>query len=128
MPVAITNDIRITVETAYQNNAQNSFDGQHLFAYRIRIENHSGSPVRLLRRHWFISDIQYGNYEVEGEGVVGLQPLIEPGHEHVYVSACSLKSEFGLMHGIYVMERKPDGLLFEVIIPEFRMIVPYRLN
>lgn len=128
MPTAITNDVRITVETAYQNNRLNQFDGKHMFAYRITIENHSDLTLKLLRRHWYITDVNVGNQEVEGAGVVGLQPVIEPGGMHQYVSGCSLESEFGKMTGTYLMERQLDGIRFEVQIPEFSLITPFRLN
>jgi len=128
MSTAITNDVRITVETSYQNNRLNNFSGYHMFAYRITIENNSDHTIKLLRRHWYINDINEGKQEVEGEGVVGLQPVLEPGASHQYVSGCSLHSDFGKMHGTYLMERQIDGKLFEVTIPEFELVVPYRLN
>lgn len=128
MPTAITNDIKISVETAYQNNRLNNYEGHHMFAYRITIENHSEFTIKLLRRHWYITDLNHGHQEVEGEGVVGLQPLLEPGAVHQYVSGCSLQSEFGKMVGTYQMERQLDGKKFEVRIPEFKLIAPFRLN
>jgi ApaG protein len=128
MPTAITNDVSITVETAYQNNRLNQFDGHHMFAYRITIENRGDHAIKLLRRHWYIHDISIGKSEVEGEGVVGLQPRIEPGSSHQYVSGCSLESEFGMMYGTYLMERLDNESKFEVRIPEFSLIAPYRHN
>ena len=128
MPIAITRDIKIVVEVAYQNNRLNNFDGNHMFAYRITIENQSDYTIRLLRRHWFITDINNSNQEVEGEGVIGIQPVIEPGNSHQYVSGCSIQSDFGKMHGNYLMERQLDGKKFYVEIPEFKLIAPFRLN
>ena len=128
MPTAVTNDIRISVETSYQNNRINNFNGFNMFAYRITIENNSDHTIKLLRRHWYIHDINEGKQEVEGEGVVGLQPVLEPGESHQYVSGCSLRADFGTTHGTYLMERQMDGKKFEVLIPEFQMIVPYRNN
>jgi ApaG protein len=66
--------------------------------------------------------------EVEGEGVVGQQPVLEPGQSHQYVSGCNLKSGLGKMTGTYTMERIIDGSKLQVIIPEFTMIAPLRLN
>jgi ApaG protein len=128
MPTAITNDIRITVETAYQNNRNFNVNGEHMFAYRITIQNDGEYTIKLLRRHWFITDINFENSEVEGEGVVGLQPVLEPGETHQYVSGCAIQSEFGKMHGTYLMERQMDGKKFEVQIPVFNLIVPHRFN
>jgi ApaG protein len=65
---------------------------------------------------------------VEGEGVVGLQPLLEPGESHQYVSGCNLKSGIGKMVGTYQMERIVDGTQFTVNIPEFVMVAPLRMN
>ncbi|HWA07069.1 MAG TPA: ApaG domain, partial [Ignavibacteria bacterium] len=88
----------------------------------------SGFTVQLLRRHWHIFDATGLWREVEGEGIVGEQPEIEPGHMHQYVSGCNLTASAGKMHGTYLMERKTDGMLFEVTIPEFHMIAPFLLN
>ena len=66
--------------------------------------------------------------EVEGEGVVGRQPVLEPGEAHQYVSGCNLKSGLGKMRGTYLMERLANGQEFTVEIPEFTLMVPYRLN
>jgi len=66
--------------------------------------------------------------EVEGEGVVGQQPILEPGQKHQYVSGCNLRSGFGKMFGTYLMEKVVDGTEFEVAIPEFNMVVPYLMN
>jgi ApaG protein len=65
---------------------------------------------------------------VEGEGVVGQQPVLEPGESHEYVSGCNLKTGIGKMRGTYLMERLVDGRQFQVVIPEFVLIVPYKLN
>ncbi|MFY8021040.1 MAG: Co2+/Mg2+ efflux protein ApaG [Bacteroidia bacterium] len=126
--VAITNQVKITVETFYQNMLAPNPEARHMFAYRIRIHNQGEHTIKLLRRHWFIIDSINGNSEVEGEGVVGKQPVLEPGEFHQYVSGCSLAGDMGKMFGFYIMERQFDGKLFEVEIPAFTMIVPYILN
>lgn len=128
MPTAITNDIRISVETAYQNPRLQQGAGHHMFAYRVTIQNKGDYTIKLLRRHWYITDVNTEKSEVEGEGVVGIQPVLEPGESHQYVSGCALQSEFGKMHGTYLMERQIDGRRFEVTIPEFQLVAPYRLN
>jgi ApaG protein len=128
MPTAITNDIRITVETAYQSNRNFNANGEHMFAYRITIQNNGDYTIKLLRRHWYITDVNFEKTEVEGDGVVGLQPVLEPGESHQYVSGCAIQSDFGKMFGTYLMERQIDGKKFEVQIPEFNLIVPFRFN
>ncbi|MEI6507178.1 MAG: Co2+/Mg2+ efflux protein ApaG [Bacteroidota bacterium] len=128
MPTAITNDIKITVETAFQPQRVVNPDGDFTFAYRITIENHSEHTIKLLRRHWYIIDSVNDKTEVEGDGVVGLQPIIAPGESHQYVSGCALRSDIGKMFGTYTMERTNDGNMFDVDIPEFKLVAPFRLN
>src|SRR5262245_51476964 len=89
-----------------------------VFAYFVRIENTSDQPVQLLRRHWFISDSNGKTDEVEGAGVVGQQPLIQPGHAHEYNSFCVLETFEGSMEGTYLMQ-KENGEKFKAVIPRF---------
>ncbi|GAB1447989.1 MAG: Co2+/Mg2+ efflux protein ApaG [Bacteroidetes bacterium] len=126
--VAITHNVKISVETFYQSQAAVDPSARHMFAYRIRIQNQGEHTIRLLRRHWYIIDPINGNYEVEGEGVVGKQPVLEPGESHQYISGCALGGELGKMYGTYLMERQFDGKLFEVEIPAFQLVVPFVLN
>jgi ApaG protein len=128
MQIAITNDVKIVVETAYQNNKQSATESKHMFAYRIHIENQGEHTLKLLRRNWHIIDSLDGESVVEGEGVVGVQPLLEPGEKYQYVSGCLLSSDIGKMYGTYLMERQIDGLLFEVNIPEFVLSTPFIMN
>ncbi len=128
MSTATTNDIKISVETSYQNGKIPNADGDHMFAYRVTISNQSDHTIKLLRRHWFIIDSVFGKNEIEGEGVIGLQPIIEPGESHQYVSGCALKSDIGKMYGNYLFEKQFDGKLFRVRIPEFKLIAPFRFN
>lgn len=128
MVTEITQGVKVTVETEFQPGQSNLINGEYVFAYRITIENVSDNRVQLLRRHWYIFD-SLGEYrEVEGEGVVGQQPILHPLDVHQYVSACYLTSEMGRMHGSYTFMRMEDGKLFEVVIPEFSLIVPAKLN
>lgn len=125
---AITEGVQVSVETNYQPEYSSPTQLHYVFTYRITIENRSDYTVKLHRRHWFIHDANNTIREVEGEGVVGQQPILEPGQVHQYVSGCNLRSGLGKMHGTYLMEKVVDGSQFEVIIPEFTMIVPYLLN
>jgi len=118
----------VTVETVFQAEYSDPANAHFLFAYRIRIQNLSGQKVQLLRRHWHIFDSNGTRREVEGEGVVGHQPIIESGEHHEYVSGCHLKSDTGCMWGTYEMHREIDGSTFEVVIPKFILMTPYRLN
>lgn len=125
---AITEGVQVSVETNYQPEYSSPTQLHYVFTYRITIENRSDYTVKLHRRHWFIHDANNTIREVEGEGVVGQQPILEPGQIHQYVSGCNLRSGLGKMHGTYLMEKVVDGSQFGVIIPEFTMIVPYLLN
>ena len=128
MVTAITHGVKISVETIYQDEHSNPSNGHFMFAYRIEIENLSDYAVQLMRRKWTIFDSNGSVREVEGEGVVGVQPIIEPGENYAYVSGCNLKTEIGSMKGAYSMPRTVDETTFSVDIPEFELIVPYKLN
>lgn len=128
MVTEITQGIRVSVETEYQPAYSSPSQYHYVFTYRITIENQSENTIQLLRRHWFISDAGFNPREVEGEGVVGQQPVLEPGQAHQYVSGCNLKSGIGKMTGTYLMERIVDGTKLQVNIPEFVMVAPFRLN
>ncbi len=124
----VTDGVSVTVEAYYQPRQSNPIAAEFLFAYRITIENLSTMPIKLLRRHWHIMDSNGSVREVEGDGVVGQQPVIEPGASHQYVSACSLRSEIGKMRGSYLMENLYNKRLFKVVIPEFQMVAPFKHN
>lgn len=128
MVTAITSGIKISVVTIYQEEYSNPDKEHYMFAYQINIENMTNYSIQLMRRQWFIFDSNGTRREVEGEGVVGLQPIIEPGESYGYVSGCNLSSDIGTMSGNYQMYRHADGMHFLVDIPEFELIVPYRLN
>lgn len=128
MVTEITQGIKVSVETEYQPAYSSPSQYHYVFTYRITIENQSEYTIQLMRRHWQIFDAGYTVRDVEGEGVVGQQPVLEPGQLHQYVSGCNLKSGIGKMVGSYQMERVMDGIKMQVNIPEFMMIAPLRLN
>jgi ApaG protein len=128
MVTEVTQGVKVTVETEYQPSYSSPSQYHFVFTYRITIENQSDFTIQLMRRHWHIHDAAFTTREVEGEGVVGQQPVLEPGQIHQYVSGCNLKSGVGKMLGTYLMERVVDGATFQVIIPEFTMVAPLRLN
>lgn len=128
MYTAITNDIRVSVETQYQAALSKPRLAQFLFAYRITIENNSPYAVQLLRRHWYIKDTTGEMREVEGEGVVGVQPLLQPGERHQYVSGAQISSEIGTMHGTFTMQRQVDNAEFEAVIPQFSLEASMKKN
>lgn len=128
MTTQITEGVKVSVITDYQKEYSNPAQSHYAFTYQITIENHSPYTVQLLRRHWYVFDSNGAIKEVKGEGVVGKQPILEPGETHQYVSGCNLRTGIGKMCGSYWMEKTLDGRMFEVIIPEFTLIVPYLNN
>ena len=124
----ISGGVQITAEPFYQPEESNPISREFMFAYRITIENKNEFPVKLLRRHWHIFDSNGEVREVEGEGVVGIQPVILPSNSYKYISGCNLKSELGKMQGSYLLENLHTKKTFQVIIPPFNLIAPLKLN
>ncbi|EIM73091.1 CO2+/MG2+ efflux protein ApaG [Nitritalea halalkaliphila LW7] len=122
MVSAITEGIKVSVRVQYQRAHSSPWQQHYVFTYHVEIENNSPYTVQLLRRKWEIFDAADSKKIVEGEGVVGQQPTLEPGEKHAYVSGCNLKSGLGKMLGTYTMERIVDGQLFDVNIPEFQLL------
>lgn len=115
---ATTEDITVTVRPVYLDGQSDMIQKKFVFAYFIRIENNGKDKVRLLRRHWNINHSNGRAEEVDGEGVVGKQPLILPGEAHEYNSYCVLETFEGWMEGTYLMQRS-NGEQFNVTIPKF---------
>ena len=113
-----TNGIRVSAEPYYVQVDSDEGEDRYVFAYRMRIENRSDAPAQLVWRHWYIHDAAAGESEVEGEGVVGEQPLIEPGGVHADESYCVLEGPEGSMEGFYEF-RRSDGSSFRAAIPRF---------
>ena len=125
--MATTNGIRVEVVSSYLPERSLPRQRQFLFAYHVTISNVGDEVAQLQSRRWVITD---GNGEVqtaEGEGVVGEQPVIEPGTSFEYTSFCPLATAFGTMHGHYVMVR-PGGETFEAEIAPFMLAVPNAVN
>jgi ApaG protein len=116
--IATTEDITVTVRPAYLDGQSDMIQKKFVFAYFIRIENNGREKVQLLRRHWIIHHSTGKIEEVDGEGVIGKQPVLAPGQVHEYNSYCVLESFEGTMEGTYLM-RRSSGETFKVIIPRF---------
>ncbi len=117
----IRDSIHIEVEVVYAE--QHSGLGQHMFVYFITLENRGHETVQLLRREWFIDDALGAVGHVEGEGVVGEQPILEPGQRYEYNSFCPITHPPGLMRGYYTLQNML-GELFRVEIPAFALRLP----
>jgi len=104
---------------------------RYVFYYEVTIQNNSNYPCQLMSRHWIIQDADKKIEEVYGEGVIGEQPLIQPGEKYQYTSGAVLKTEMGTMEGRYFMTQKPVGeesIEFEIFIPKFTLSVPRTLH
>lgn len=120
--------IQVTITTEYRSDISTPEAGIYVFAYTVRIENNSPATVKLLNRHWFVTDGRLHRREVEGKGVVGEQPVLKPGDHFVYTSGCDFRSEFGRMYGFYEMLNTDTDNRFDLRIPDFILTVPYKLN
>ena len=120
---ATTRDITVRVSVSYLAEQSEPGKGRWFWAYHIRIENGGGRAVQLVSREWTISDGRGVTHEVRGEGVVGEQPVLEPGGSFDYVSGCPLTTPTGTMEGRYFMVAA-DGASFAVDIPRFPLIAP----
>jgi ApaG protein len=122
---AVTRDIRVEVLSRY--SAENSGPGEWVFEYTVRITNIGKGTVQLLTRHWIITDALERTREVQGPGVVGKQPILEPGESFQYSSWCPLKTPTGTMHGTYQMVGG-DGATFDIDIAPFALKAPYMVQ
>jgi len=120
---ATTRDITVRVSVSFLPEQSEPAKGRWFWAYHIRIENQGGDTVQLVSREWAISDGRGVRHEVRGEGVVGEQPVLEPGESFDYVSGCPLTTPTGAMEGRYFMIGT-DGARFAVDIPRFPLIAP----
>ena len=128
METLTTLGIKISVEPFYLPKDSSPVQQQYVHAYRISIENQSNQTVQLLRRHWFIMESNGILREVEGAGVVGLQPILQPGEKHQYTSYCPLNTDIGKMYGTFQMQNLVTSRFFEVVVPEFKLIPPFKGN
>ena len=115
--------IAVTVRTQYVEQQSDPLAGRFAFAYTITIQNNSDRWCQLLNRHWIITDAAGKTEEVEGEGVVGQQPELNPGEGFRYTSGAILQTPVGSMHGTYEFQ-EADGTLFDVPIPAFSLSQP----
>lgn len=120
-------EINITVETSYLDEQSIPEQNRYVFAYTITIKNAGESPVKLLKRHWLITDANNKIQEVRGDGVIGVQPHLAPGKAFTYTSGAILETPVGCMQGSYQMITD-DGDSFDALIPVFRLSTPITLH
>lgn len=120
----VTRNIRVAVVPDFLDDQSEPSEGRYLWSYHIIIENKGGEAVQLLSRHWFITDSRGRVREVRGAGVVGEQPVIQPGSAFEYTSGAPLETPSGVMTGTYQV-RAVSGENFEIDIPLFALESPY---
>lgn len=124
---AVTRGVRVDVVARFVPERSNPIENEWFFAYTITIKNQSDLVVQLLSRHWVITDADGKVEEVRGPGVVGQQPILQPGQSFEYTSACPLATSFGVMQGTYQMVT-PEGERFDIAIAPFSLHEPYAVN
>jgi ApaG protein len=120
-------EVLVSAATQYLADQSDEGAGRYVFAYTITIRNAGTVPAQLISRHWVITDAQGLVQEVRGLGVVGSQPLLQPGERFEYTSGASIATQVGTMRGTYQMVAA-DGTRFEAAIPEFTLSVPRVLH
>ena len=128
MESLVTHGIQISVQPEYNLQHSKPEVEQHIFVYYITIENVGNSTMQLLRRHWEIQEFLGPIRVVDGEGVIGEQPILRPGEKHTYNSFTDLRTNIGRMYGHYTFKNLATNELVEVEIPEFQLITPYKSN
>lgn len=129
MPTIITHFIKVDVASQFEKSQLVSSQYHYVFSYQVVITNTSpNKAVKLLKRKWFIDDYLTYSKVVEGEGVVGEQPVLLPGESYEYASFSILSTSLGQMHGYYTFIDLETRQLFHVKIPKFQMVTPWLLN
>ena len=123
-----TRGIRIVTVGEYEPERSSPAEGHYFFSYRIRVENHGPQAAQLLSRLWVITDGNGETRRVEGPGVIGETPVLQPGEFFEYTSFCPLETAVGTMEGHYVMEVLATGERFEAAIAPFTLAVPGAVN
>ena len=122
---AVTQGVRVQVQVFWLPDQSEPDEHTYCWAYRIRIGNDGSEPVQLLERTWHITDTRGRTEHVHGPGVVGEQPVIQPGTQFEYTSGASLPTPGGFMHGAFHMRRGTDGARFDATIPPFSLDSPF---
>jgi ApaG protein len=127
MSNVVTRGIRVQVASQYLPERSSPAEDHYFFTYRVRISNEGTERARLVTREWIITDSNGDVQRVSGPGVVGEQPVLDPGDAFEYSSFCPLKTAVGTMHGSYQMETD-EGDTFDAVIAPFTLAVPHALN
>lgn len=116
--------IHVQAESRYIEDQSDPGANEYVFSYTIKLTNLGAASPKLLRRHWIITDGMGRTQEVKGDGVVGKQPVLDPGQSFEYTSFCPLNTSTGTMRGFYEMIDMKDGREFKIEIPQFFLVEP----
>ncbi|MEC4112523.1 Co2+/Mg2+ efflux protein ApaG [Myroides pelagicus] len=128
MITKVTKGVKISVKTNYEGSFYRKNKLSYAFTYEITIENNSDRMIQIDSRFWKIFDVSKGYEYIEGDGIVGKQPILLPNDVHSYQSGCVLSSAMGSMEGNYLVEDLIDKEQFKVVIPRFQLIAPFSMN
>ena len=128
MHTLTTSGIQISVSTQFRPDLSDLVTSSYFFNYRIDIENTNSFEVQLLTRDWYIFDSLNDSRYVNGQGVIGEQPILKPGERYSYSSGCDLLSDVGLMKGFYTFKNLLDDETFQVFVPTFKLEHPGKMN
>lgn len=128
MITQVTKGIKVSVQTSFEGTFFKNYKMHYAFGYTITIENQTKDNVQLTARHWDVFDSLKEMETVDGEGVIGKKPVIQPGKSHTYSSGCLLASPIGAMRGFYQMVDLSSTEEFEVEVPTFKFAAPFAMN
>jgi len=120
-------EFNVSVTTKYLEQQSEPAASKYVFSYTITVKNVGTMKAQLIARHWIIRDANGNEEQVRGLGVVGYQPLLDPGQEFEYTSGAALETPLGSMHGSYLCVAE-DGVQFDTVIPEFVLSQPRTLH
>ena len=120
-------EFKVSVTTKYLAQQSDPASSRYVFSYTITVKNTGTMKAQLIARHWIIKVANGNEEQVRGLGVIGYQPLLEPGQEFEYTSGTALETPLGSMHGTYLCVAE-DGAQFDAIIPEFVLSLPRTLH
>ena len=128
MITQVTKGIKVSVRTTFEGTFFKNYKMHYAFGYTITIENQSKDTVQLTGRHWDVFDTLKEMETVDGEGVIGKKPIIQPGKSHTYSSGSLLASPIGAMKGHFQMLNLSVSQEFEVEVPTFKFAAPFAMN
>lgn len=122
----VTRGVRVTIRPFYLADQSDPVEGRYVWAYKVQIENLGRATVQLMKRSWIITDALGRETRVHGEGVVGEQPVLEPGESFDYTSGTPLPTPSGFMRGLYHMVIPGTGEAFDAVVPAFSLDSPHQ--